>query len=426
MRAVAFLFPLGLTSPRMPTIDWPLAAAIATVFSSIAFAASAIAVMLQLRQMTRERYFSVTAHLFEMWQSPEFQRDQLFLLHEAPTLTWETFCELGRGKRAERAIHRVGGYYDRVGNLVRHNLIHKEEILPTIGGYAVAVWYRIAPLVKELRLRENAVLFQNYESLLPECHDCYVPGIEQWTSADGMQASAEAMMPAPACDIAPSQEPELLAADGVSATSDSSRFLDRGQGSETEMPTQNATINGPIAVAPDLLLPDSDGVTHSLSEFTAPGLAVLVYARGAWCPFCLRQLSDYAERYRDFRQSGIEVVAISPESRRKSRRLRTSLKLPFTVLSDTRYEAANNFGLIEDRSAGPRPATIMLDGQRRVKLSSSNQGTKCLLAQDALEYARALKRGDGVSVNVPALDKPRPGRLFALGLMNLAAGLISR
>ena len=123
----------------MHSVDWQLAAAIATVFSSVAFAISAIAVMLQLRQMARERYFSVTAHLFELWQSSEFQRDQLYLLHELRDSSWETFCAPGRGKRAERALHRVGGYYDRVGNLVRHHLIRKEEILPTIGGNAVAV-----------------------------------------------------------------------------------------------------------------------------------------------------------------------------------------------------------------------------------------------------------------------------------------------
>jgi peroxiredoxin len=43
---------------------------------------------------------------------------------------------------------------------------------------------------------------------------------------------------------------------------------------------------------------------------------VLVYARGAWCPFCLRQLADYAERYTDFNRSGVEVVALSPETPR--------------------------------------------------------------------------------------------------------------
>jgi hypothetical protein len=37
--------------------------------------------------------------------------------------------------------------------------------------------------VKELRLRENAVLFQNYESLLPDCHECYVPGLATLTTS---------------------------------------------------------------------------------------------------------------------------------------------------------------------------------------------------------------------------------------------------
>src|SRR5882762_609004 len=174
----------------MLSIDWQVAAAIATVVSTVAFAASAIVVVLQLRQAARERYFSVTAHLFEIWQSPEFQHDQLFLLHKLPRSTWEDFCALGRGEHAERAIHRVGGYYDRVGNLVRHGLIRKDDILPTIGGYAVAVWHRIEPLVKELRLRENAVLFQNYEALLPECHECYAPGLTSVMSESESAASA--------------------------------------------------------------------------------------------------------------------------------------------------------------------------------------------------------------------------------------------
>src|SRR6266403_5026474 len=185
----------------MPLIDWQVAAAIATVVSTVAFAASAIVVVLQLRQASRERYFSVTAHLFEIWQSPEFQHDQLFLLHKLPRSTWEDFCALGRGEHAERAIHRVGGYYDRVGNLVRHNLIRKDEILPTIGGYAVAVWYRIQPLVKEFRLRENAVLFQNYESLLPECHECYVPGLEAFSAAPATLSMVEAVGEQTFCEL---------------------------------------------------------------------------------------------------------------------------------------------------------------------------------------------------------------------------------
>jgi peroxiredoxin len=415
----------------MPSIDWQVAAAIATVVSTVAFAASAIVVVMQLRQASRERYFSVTAHLFEIWQSPEFQHDQLFLLHKLPQSTWEEFCALGRGEHAERAIHRVGGYYDRVGNLVRHDLIHKQDILPTIGGYAVAVWYRIEPLVKELRLRENAVLFQNYESLLPECRECYVPGIGQLTVADA--ASSSAVMTgevAPACAIEPVLASEPHQVNGIEAAQLSSS-INEHPGRRDEMAIDDTTIkaDAPGApVVPDLSLLDSDGISHRLSEFTASGPAVLVYARGAWCPFCLRQLSDYADRYGEFKRSGIEVIALSPESQRKSRRLRTGLKLPFTVLSDSKFEAAKSLGLMSHEKPGePTPATLVLDNQRNVRLSTLNQWEKSLLARDTLEFARAMKQGNpAATLPAPKVEKPKPGWLFARAFANMAAGLVSR
>lgn len=155
--------------------NWQVDAAIATIVSSIAFVAGAVFVVFQMRAAARERYFAITAHLFEIWQSPDFQDDQLFLLHKLDVSNWDEFVALGRGGRAERALHRVGGFYDRVGNLVLHKLVSRNDILPTIGVYAIALWQRIEPLVREARLRENAILFQNYEAMLPECRECYVP-----------------------------------------------------------------------------------------------------------------------------------------------------------------------------------------------------------------------------------------------------------
>lgn len=409
----------------MPSLDWQVVAEIATTVSTVAFAASAIVVVLQLRQAARERYFSVTAHLFEIWQSPEFQHDQLFLLHKLPGPTWEAFCALGRGEHAERAIHRVGGYYDRIGNLVGHGLIRKDDILPTIGGYAVAVWHHIEPLVKELRLRENALLFENYEALLPECRDCYVPGIERQQTHDGTPATV-AMNPTVGQTRASPQEPtqEPVSTNGAPAA------LGEWGGGRIKQPRMEVgmatkTSDVPVQFALKFSLPDSDGITHSLAEFTASGPAVLVYARGAWCPFCLRQLSDYAERYRDFRQSGIEVVAISPESPRRSRRLRTGLKLPFTVLSDAHLEAARSLGLIDRKKPGtPTPATLVLDNLGRVKLSTLDQGTKSLVARDTLEYVVALKKGSAEqSIHVPKVESPKPGFLFAKAIANRVAGL---
>ena len=408
----------------MFALDWQVIAEIATTVSTIAFAASAIVVVLQLRQAARERYFSVTAHLFEIWQSPEFQHDQLFLLHKLRNPTWEEFCADGRGERAERAIHRVGGYYDRVGNLVRHNLIRKDDILPTIGGYAVAVWHHIAPLVKELRLRENAVLFDNYEALLPECRECYVPGIDQRDGDDAVPGAAAANGSVELSGAIPRdsvQEPMRVKAESVPQRG--SRKVVQSM-TEVAMETKS-DLGAPAAF--ECSLPDTDGIPHSLSEFTAAGPAVLVYARGAWCPFCLRQLSDYGEQYRTFKQSGIEVVAVSPESPRQSRRLRTGLKLPFTVLSDSKLQVAKNLGLMDpEKPRAPTPATLVLD-RKGVKLSTLNQREKSLLARDVLQYLRATSLGNATeAIPPPQVAKHQPGILFARALANLAAGLVKR
>ncbi|HLW70313.1 MAG TPA: hypothetical protein VKS22_06800 [Candidatus Binataceae bacterium] len=171
-------------------MDWQADAAIATIVSSVAIVASAIFVVLQLRQATRDRYFQITSHLFEIWQSPEFRDDELYLLHKLPSQVWEEFVAGGRGERAERALHRVGGFYDRVGNLIQHGLINEDDILPTIGGFAIAVWQRIEPLVLEARRRENAFLFQNFEAVLPTCRECYVPSSAEAKAAAALARSS--------------------------------------------------------------------------------------------------------------------------------------------------------------------------------------------------------------------------------------------
>jgi peroxiredoxin len=422
----------------MASIDWQVAAAIATVVSALAFIASAIVVVLQLRQAARERYFSITAHLFEIWQSSDFQHDQLFLLHMLTCTTWDEFCRLGRGERADVAIHRVGGYYDRVGNLVRHNLIDKQDILPTIGGYAVAVWHRIEPLVKELRLRENALLFENYEALLPDCHECYAPGIAHPAkTADapavngpipgrptlGQAAQVRMVEPAPAFDSSAGQP----SAAPIRAANVTNRATERSVGA---MAFGNSKRNSQARHPSELVLPDSDGIAHTLAEFTASGPAVLVYARGAWCAFCLRQLADYAERYPEFRRSGVEVVALSPETPRKARRMRTGLKLPFAVLSDTDFNAARVFGLMDHEKPGmPTPATLVLDSAGGVQLSTLNQWSKSVFAGDILEYVRNAKQADSAAtaaIPAPQVTAPKPGMLFARAIANMAVGLFSR
>src|SRR5438270_1916298 len=156
---------------------WSIITAIAGVISTIAFVLTALYVRAELKQMDRSRFLQVTSDLFATWQSREFMDAQLWLLHRLQETTWEEFVAKHRGDTGEAAFHRVGSFYDRVGTLVRLGFVDEKEILSTIGAYAIAVWQKIEPLVREARRIENSVLFDDFERLLPACYECYVPSL---------------------------------------------------------------------------------------------------------------------------------------------------------------------------------------------------------------------------------------------------------
>ena len=157
--------------------DWSAITAVATVVSMVAYVLTAFYVRAELKSVDKDRYLTVTNDLFSVWQSVDFMDAQLWLLHRMEETTWESFVRAHRADKGEAAFHRVGGYYDRVGTLVRMGLVNSEEILSTIGAHAIAVWQKIEPLVREARRVENSSLFGDFERLLPACYECYVPNL---------------------------------------------------------------------------------------------------------------------------------------------------------------------------------------------------------------------------------------------------------
>src|SRR5437764_4507684 len=156
---------------------WSIITAVATLVSMIAYVITALYVRAELRHMDRSRFLQVTNDLFATWQSREFMDAQLWLLHGLQETTCEAFVQKHRADTGEAAFHRVGSFYDRVGTLVRLRFVDEKEILSTIGAYAIAVWQKIEPLVREARRIENSVLFDDFERLLPACYECYVPAL---------------------------------------------------------------------------------------------------------------------------------------------------------------------------------------------------------------------------------------------------------
>lgn len=127
-------------------------------------------------------------------------------------------------------------------------------------------------------------------------------------------------------------------------------------------------------LAPDFSLTDSNGKTVNLSSLH--GKTVLVFYRGYWCPFCLKQLADL----RSLKQQGdgFEIFAISvdPAEKLNDTRLRIAKdgkgELNFALLSDPGGKTINAYGVYDPAYAGqrfdgiPHPAIFILDKNRKV------------------------------------------------------------
>lgn len=97
--------------------------------------------------------------------------------------------------------------------------------------------------------------------------------------------------------------------------------------------------------APDFTLNDPDGKPVSLRALLASGPLVLSFYRGVWCPYCNMELQALQSALPAIQARGATLVAISPQTAPNSRRSQRDNKLDFTILSDTKSEVANAFGI---------------------------------------------------------------------------------
>jgi peroxiredoxin len=100
------------------------------------------------------------------------------------------------------------------------------------------------------------------------------------------------------------------------------------------------------ALAPLFTLPDARGGEVALAELLGQGPVVLVFYRGAWCPYCNLQLAAYQRALGDIRAAGATLVAVSPQTPDQSLTLAEQRALEFPVLSDAGNRVAGEYGLV--------------------------------------------------------------------------------
>ncbi|MBW0101189.1 peroxiredoxin-like family protein [Pseudonocardia sp. KRD291] len=118
-----------------------------------------------------------------------------------------------------------------------------------------------------------------------------------------------------------------------------------------------AGVRRPGSPMPDAELLDTDGRATSLSAAAAGRPAVVVFYRGAWCPYCNLTLRTYQEQLvGELDRRGIALLAVSPQRPDGSLTTAQADELTYTVLSDPGNQVATALGVVTVPSAEVRDA----------------------------------------------------------------------
>ncbi len=112
---------------------------------------------------------------------------------------------------------------------------------------------------------------------------------------------------------------------------------------------------------PDADLLDPYGASTTLYKSVGDQLSVVVFYRGAWCPYCNIALNSYqSELVPELARRGVGLVAISPQAPDASLSMQEKNELTFTVLSDPGNQLAKAAGILTAPTCEVRAAQLQL------------------------------------------------------------------
>jgi peroxiredoxin len=119
-------------------------------------------------------------------------------------------------------------------------------------------------------------------------------------------------------------------------------------------------------VLPAAKLSDDLGLPVDLTATLAKGPTVVVFYRGAWCPYCRAQLEDFQKHAGEYAKAGVWVAAVCGEPAEDGAGLRKRLSLGFPLWSDPALQWTKALGLHDPGNDVPWPALLVVDSAGKV------------------------------------------------------------
>ena len=102
------------------------------------------------------------------------------------------------------------------------------------------------------------------------------------------------------------------------------------------------------APAPDFELASDEGETVTLSALRGKPLVLYFYPKDD-TPGCTTEACEFRDAYDRFREQGVEILGVSPDTEASHRKFKSKYELPFTLLADPDHRAAEAYGVWKEK-----------------------------------------------------------------------------
>jgi peroxiredoxin Q/BCP len=125
------------------------------------------------------------------------------------------------------------------------------------------------------------------------------------------------------------------------------------------------------APAPDFELQSDEGATVTLSGLRGRPVVLYFYPRDD-TPGCTTEAREFRDAYDRFREQGVEILGVSPDTEASHQKFKSKYELPFTLLADPDHQAAEAYGVWKEKSRygrtyeGVERSTFIIDADGKV------------------------------------------------------------